>query len=170
MHKYIKVISVRNPMYRCISMYNEIMKVRKDGNYKVTLASNFYRMRKNIRASFCSFLNEIKDNFYDVHITHQYRYVTEKGLTLADMDHIIIFEELESGLISFFKKYNFPLRLEKINQSTNLWEVREIIRLIHSSPKIQKQIRELWSEDFEFYEEAKRLSARSQQTESRIIL
>lgn len=155
-NKYIKVVSVRDPLYRPISIYNEIMKLRPDGPWEITEKTEFYKNKDNIELSFKQFLDFITDNFYDyVHITHQHRFLKYKGLTLNDMDYIFLCENLDKDLQKFCIKYNWPYNNYHRNETTT--EVKTTLKqYIDSSIEIQNKIKELWKEDFKFYEEAKK--------------
>ncbi len=141
-------------MYRAYSIYFEVMKLRPDGDPNITKATEFYKHRADLTRSFEIFLEEIENNFYDAHISHQHLFLEKNHLQFSDLDFIFLFEELESDLNIF--EQIFPLTLKKrcfvrgqLDQKTILHE------FIDSNPRIQAKIRQLWAKDFEFYEEAK---------------
>ncbi len=151
--EYIKFISVRHPLYRPVSIYAEVMKLRKMTQEK-TKKTNFYQYREDLKKSFRTFLDEIEDNFYDPHISHQYLALQRKNLTLDDMDYIFLFENLDWDLKHFCAHQNIPY-LKNDKNITPSSQKETLIDLINSEPRLRKQIRKLWAKDFEFYESAK---------------
>lgn len=152
--KYEKLIVIRDPMYRAMSIYNEIMKLRIDGDYKKTMASKFYKERNDLKKSFSLFLDEIKNNFYDFHLTFQCHALTHMDLTLEDLDYIFLFEELDSDILDFCNKNSIPYVPTHMNK-TNLKQKNILTSFIDENLYIQDKIRDIWELDFEFYERAK---------------
>lgn len=150
---YVKLLTVRDPLYRPISMYNEVMKLRKMAP-EATRKTEFYKNRGDLIKSFKLFLHEVEDNFYEPHIHHQYLTLEWKNLTLDDMDFIFLFEELNSDMKKFCKLHQVPYKYTHI-RVTPEQKKRTLINLIDSDPKVRQQIYKIWKKDFEFYEKAK---------------
>lgn len=112
---YLKLFSVRNPLYRPVAIYNELLKLRKDGPYQITEKMEFYKQRNNPLLSFRLFLEEINDFFYDPHTYPQHQALTKKDLTLRDMDYIFLVENLNHDLSLFCKKNHIPYHPTQTN-------------------------------------------------------
>lgn len=156
LNTFEKLIIIRDPLYRPISIYNEVMKLRKDGDYRATLCSEFYKERHNIEKSFSLFLDEIEGNFYEPHITYQYQALTEKNLILENMDYIFLFEQLNSDIWKFCQKNSIHFSRLRENQ-TSKSRKDKLVDFIDQNLHIQNKIHRIWKEDFVFYEEAKKI-------------
>lgn len=144
---YKKIIVIRNPMTRIISTYNEVIKVGS----KQTKKTDFYKNRKNVEKSFDLFLDHIKDNYYDGHIAPQYLYLKLKGLKITDIDNIILFDKLKSGISKITKKYNLQNNIPRINPGRpNIKNVLENVVY-----KYEQKIKAIYHKDFELYEYVK---------------
>ena len=154
---FFKIICVRDPLYRPIASYNEVLKLRKDGEggFRKTVHMEFWKQRKDVCLSFKTFLTEIEDNFYDPHISYQYNALERIGLTLEDVDFVFLKEEIEQDIAAFEEKYG-KSKPCPIRNSTPLHTKKILKAYIDNHPDIQAQIRKLWAKDFEFYEAAKK--------------
>lgn len=148
-----KLTVVRNPLYRPISIYNEVMKLRKDGDYKKTLLSKFYHERDNLEKSFSLFLEEIEGNFYEPHISFQYKALTNKNLTLDDMDFIFLFEKLDDDIKKFCRKNRISYTHEKLNKTPEQRKTT-LVDFINNNTEIQEKIYKIFMTDFDFYKRA----------------
>ena len=156
MNHFLKVMCIRDPMYRSIACYNEVMKLRKGcGVQKKTMSMDFWKCRDDVCLSFTTFLREIDGNFFEPHISHQYRCLRDKGLMLRHIDFIFLQEEMEHDIQLFDKKYGRDVTTVEMNVTPD--RIKKIlVEHIDNHPGIQAQIRKLWAEDFEFYEAAKK--------------
>lgn len=93
--EYTKIIVLRDPVDRLWSSYSEVLKLRKDGPYISTQKADFYKNRSNIKQSMLEFLSFIENNLYDVHVFPQSEFLKRKSLTLADMDFIYDFTDVD---------------------------------------------------------------------------
>ena len=150
-----KIICVRDPLYRPISCYNEVLKLRPSGMQSITKQMQFYKCRHDLYKSFRTFLDEIEDNFYEPHISHQYIQLSRNGLTLEDMDYIFLFENLPEDFLRFRQKFQINA-LDEPQNTTPKTKKSALVEFIDANPDIQKKIRKIWAKDFEFYEEAKK--------------
>lgn len=151
---YTKIMCVRDPLYKPISIYNELMKLRKDGKYNITKNTTFYALREDPCLSFNLFLDFIDGNFYDGHLSHQYMFLEYKGLSLSEMDFILLFENLDEDLKKFCSIYRQSFEYKKINEGVPT--VKSILeRFIDENSEIQNKIKKIWFRDFIFYEQAK---------------
>ena len=93
---YNKIIVIRDPMTRAVAMYNEVLRLRDDGNPGKTRKAHFYyifKVKHDIRRSFDSFLDFISKDFYDDHTVPQYKFLENNGLTIDDIEHVLLFDE-----------------------------------------------------------------------------
>ena len=156
---FIHVICVRNPLYRIISSYFEILKLRH--NAKTIIKSDFYKYRnQDPIKSFRLFLRAIKNGFFDLHLTPQNYYLKSKNLHLQDMDFIIIFENLAQDFAKFCQKFNIPQeehQLIPIHYSPV--DKKQLLQnFVDTNIEAQKIIHEIYKEDFDFYNEALEIS------------
>ena len=154
---FIKIACFRDPLYRPISMYNEVLKLRKGRgpeSSRKTKSMRFYKLRHNPRLSFKTFLDEITDNFYETHINHQHLALEKCKVQLEDLDVIFLCETLFDDLQLYKKKHKIkPFTSELYASPQNLKECLK--SYIDENPKIQQKIRTLWAKDFKLYEAAK---------------
>ena len=156
MNDFLKVMCIRDPMYRSIACYNEIMKLRKGcGVQEETMSMDFWKCRDDVCLSFTTFLREIDGNFFGPPISYQYRSLQAKRLTLNDIDFIFLREEMGHDIQLFDKKYGRHVTTAEMNVTPD--HIKSLlVELIDNHPDIQAQIRKLWAKDFEFYKAAKR--------------
>lgn len=160
---YKKLFAIRNPLYRPISIYKEVLKRRDD--FKpltkikpcvMTQNAAFYKKREDVKLSFKLFLQMIENNFYDPHITFQYEALSHKNLTLEDMDFIFLFENLSEDIKQFCKRSGIEYTDWDLNKTPDDMK-NTLVEYVDKDVEIQKLIRKIWKKDFEFYEQAKKM-------------
>jgi len=144
---YKKIIVLRNPMSRIISSYNEVMKLRKETKH-ITSVTKFYQNRGNIKKSFNLFLDYIKNNFYDIHTVPQYLFLKQKGLSIKDIDDIILLDDIDNGLKKIMLKYG--LKNKRIPQS-NIGNKKIKTTLEKCIYNYEQKIYNMYYKDFEMY-------------------
>ncbi len=147
-----KVLIVRDPLFRPISIYSEVLNLRFEKER--TIHENFYINRADIVKSFKQFLHIIKDDFYEPHITHQHTFLDEKELSLSDIDFVLLFENLEADIKLFCKLNALPFQIFCEN-SSNSYNKKILKNLIKSDQEVRDLIYSIWEKDFELYEAAK---------------
>lgn len=153
---HVNLFAIRDPLYRPIAMYNEVMKLRRDAPYRHTEKTKFYQQRNNLFLSFELFLEEIKNCFYDHHTDPQYEALTKKSLSLWDMDYIFLIEKLNYDLSLFCEKNHISYKPTQANETPK--PRKNLLKsYIDKNPVIQQMIRQIWEQDFLFYEEALRV-------------
>ena len=120
-HGHPKLIVIRNPLQRAISSFFQMAKM---GNYYAhcseTIQTEWFQLLvdNQVEKSFELFLNYIEDRFYDTHVFPQHQYLENKGLSLSDVEYVIIQEEFASGFEALSKSLNVNLIPKKRNVST----------------------------------------------------
>jgi len=151
--KYLKFMVVRNPFNRVISSYNEVKKLRRDGPWKITQRASWYQ-EPNLLKSFEMFLEFITGNFYDNHVKPQKIFLDDKGISLSDIDEILLMDNLEKDFNRLIKNHpqiltkSLSLRHELKTPSDTHHLLGDFIE---SSSAVRKQILSLYSEDFLIY-------------------
>jgi hypothetical protein len=152
-NEYVKFMVVRNPFDRIISSFSEVRKLRKDGPWNITKDSSWYR-EKNLIKSFELFLEFIRDNFYDNHVRPQKDWLDHKGLSLSDIDEILLMDTLREDYNKLIKSY--PQILTKSPRLEHARKMPSKDRLlledfIESSEGPKERIRGLYQEDCKMY-------------------
>ena len=145
---YYKFIILRDPVYRSISSYLELIKLRKDGPYLITEKSEWFK-EKNLLKSFSMFLDYINDNFYDSHIYPQITYLSDKGLSIDDMDCVLLHENIKEDYVSLIKSSNRikPVStLKKLQTGENI-KKKKLTEFVSSNNEMQEKIRNIYKED-----------------------
>jgi hypothetical protein len=148
-----KILIVRDPIYRPISIYSEVMKLRHEKNR--TISEEFYKNRENIAESFKQFLLAIRNDFYEPHITTQCSFLDVKELTLDDIDFVLLFENLDEDMRIFCDLNDITYHNYTENVASTY--MKEVLKeLIISDEEIRNLIYTIWEKDFEFYEDARK--------------
>lgn len=148
---YIKFCVIRNPLTRAVSSYNEIIKLRSDGPANITRNMEWYKQRHNIIKSFDLFLDTIGNNFYDAHAFPQVIPLKHKGLSINDMDHVILFDTLLDGINSLVRKLtNKTINIINANDS-DIHKKTQLSDYVSNNEEVQKKIINIYSEDYDLY-------------------
>jgi len=148
-----KVFIARDPIYRPISIYSEVMKLRFEKNR--TKSEEFYKNRNNIIESFKQFLFVIRNDFYEPHITSQYSFLNDKQLSLDDIDFVLLFENLDEDMRIFCELNDVVFH--NYNENKASAHMKKVLKeLIRSDDEVRNLIHDIWKKDFEFYEKAKK--------------
>ena len=144
---YKKILVLRNPMSRVISSYNEVLKLRKETKH-ITVTTKFYQNRKNIEKSFGLFLDYIKNNFYDIHTVPQYLFLKQKGLTIEDIEDVILLDNLNEGINRVMFKYNIK---NKGIRKSNIGNKKIKSTLERCVYNYEQRIYNMYYKDFQMY-------------------
>jgi hypothetical protein len=146
-----KVIALRDPFNRVISSFNEISKCRSDGPKAETINSDWFKEKdKNLENSFIMFVDYISHRMYDAHSYKQSDFLYKKGLTLDNMDYVLLVETLNDD----FKKIQ-DKDLKRANMSSLKAPNQKLKDLIEKDKELQNKIKSIYSEDFKLYKQAK---------------
>ncbi len=138
----IKIIILREPIERVISIF-------------------LYKFKKyEVIEPFKEFLNKITKSFtfvYSIGLWNpQYRYLSDKNLTLADIEEVFILENLNNDIKNFSTKYNLDLDIGHLNQS-NRQKFDTLLQFINDNKDIKNTLTKLYSKDYELYNSGKTL-------------
>ena len=152
---YNKIIVIRDPMTRAVAIFNEVIKLRADGNPGKTIKTHFYKtfkVKHDIPKSFDSFLDYIKNDLYDDHMVEQYRFLENNALTIGDIEHVILFDNLNKELEKLIELYD--INCPKIKRYTvGYYKIKLSLKPILG--KYRKKIQVIYSKDFELYNQVK---------------
>ena len=95
------------------------------------------------------FLDYINDNFYDSHIYPQITYLSDKGLSIDDMDCVLLHENIKEDYVSLIKSSNRikPVStLKKLQTGENI-KKKKLTEFVSSNNEMQEKIRNIYKED-----------------------
>ena len=149
----LKVIVARDPATRVISSYLEVLKCREDGQ-RLMKNMPFYLNRKNVEESFYQYLVELQNGYFDPHVYPQHAILERAGISLEDVTFIIDLKTLKSDLSIFAKRYHLQIynhnRLPQYRGDPKI--KARVKRYIAQNQDIRELIKEIYAEDFDFYE------------------
>lgn len=150
----ITLIVARDPATRVISSYLEVLKCREDGQ-RLMKDMPFYLNRKNVEESFYQYLLELKNGYFDPHVYPQHAILERAGILLEDVSFIIDLKTLKSDLSLFTKKHHFQIyQHNRLPQYRGDLKIKaRVKRYIEQNRGIRKLIKEIYAEDFAFYEQ-----------------
>lgn len=153
----IKTICViRNPMQRVISSYQYLLKLEDNGFLNqhpvhITKETEFFKHQNDPISSFLMFLDYIEDNgFYDAVTLPQTEFLSDRGVTINDIDEVLIQERLVDDFNIFKGKYGIDAVINNDNTSNNKVSVL-LNKHISSNDNIQGRVKKLYKNDFDLY-------------------
>lgn len=157
---YFKFMVIRNPIYRAVSSYLELIKLRRDGPFQITQNSDWFK-EKDKEKSFEMFIEFIDGNFYDSHVLPQVNFLKDKDLTIDDIDVKLLHENIVedfNGLVTNNKQIKVKNKLMNM-QVGDIGIKATLTKFVDSNPRIKERIREVYSEDSEIYDNLKSIKA-----------
>lgn len=152
----ITICVIRDPMRRVVSIYQYLLRLEDNGFISkhpthVTKETHFFKEKDNPIHSFNLFLDYIKDgNFYDAVTLPQTVFLSDRNLTINDIDEVLIQENLNEDFSKFKDKYQIKKDIKKDNESDN--ETSKLINeFISSDINTQKIIKTIYKDDFFMY-------------------
>tara|TARA_R100000805_G_C3571359_1_gene77388 strand:+ start:107 stop:760 length:654 start_codon:yes stop_codon:yes gene_type:complete len=154
---YIKICVLRNPLYRCISIYQYILRLENgESPYhpaELIKQTEFYKIRNKPIESFNSFLRAIDGgNFFDAVAQPQIKFLRDKSLPISKVSNFLIQENIDND----FKKFCFEHQIENVqithdNRSDD--KVKETLtKYVDIDPIARDKILDIYSEDKDLYE------------------
>tara|TARA_A100001515_G_scaffold31593_3_gene24610 strand:- start:4376 stop:5020 length:645 start_codon:yes stop_codon:yes gene_type:complete len=139
--KYTTICVIRNPFYRIISGYLEVL---NRSNSK-TKTKSFYAMSES-KDRFIKFLDEVEREKWDAHVEPQTFYISD-----INFDRILIFENIQEDIKSLCQDLNMSINFPHLNKKSNLDKSR-VYQYFNGDINLQKKIRKIYEEDFKLYE------------------
>ena len=150
---------MRSPLGRAISIYQYLLRLETNGMptmhpTHLTIKSDFYKERKNPIISFNHFLDEIDGgNFYDATTSPQIKFLKDKNIKVADIDEILIHENLDKEFNKFKKKYNIKNEVKLSHDNASPSHTRDILNdYVENNESVRKRILSIYHEDADLYE------------------
>jgi hypothetical protein len=143
-------------MKRVVSIYQYLLRLEDNGFINkhpihITKETDFFKEKEKPITSFKLFLDYIKDgNFYDAVTLPQTDFLSDRGLTIYDIDEVLIQETLDEDFNKLKNKYNISSSVGYDNKSED--ETSKILNdYIENSSNAQKIIRTIYNDDFIMY-------------------
>jgi|TARA_R110000787_G_scaffold10472_6_gene35551 hypothetical protein len=155
-----KIVVIRDPVKRVVSSYMELIKLRKDGPHLETSGSEWFKLHQtNSEKSFKLFIDYIEDRLYDSHIHTQCDYINKKGLSIEDMDYILLFEYLDRDFNDMCGDLGINKKLKWDNKSKLNVIKNKIKKLVKEDVGLIDKIKKIYSEDFTLYNKVKKMKS-----------
>lgn len=153
----VKTICViRDPLKRVVSAYQYLLRLDDNGFLNkhpvhITKETDFFKQQNNSIKSFNTYLDYIYGgNFYDAVTLPQIEFLIDRGLTIDDIDEVLIQERLEDDFNKFKDKYKLNTNLTIDNKSNSLI-TKTLLNYIKDNKIVKDKIKEIYKEDFELY-------------------
>lgn len=154
--EYFKFMIIRNPIYRAVSSYLELIKLRGDGPFQITKNSDWFK-EQNKEKSFEMFIDFIDGNFYDSHVLPQVNFLKDKNLTIDDVDVKLLHENIVEDFNELISK-NKQIKVKSNLANLQVGEAglkAVLTKFVEGNDSIQDRIREVYSEDVKIYVDIK---------------
>ena len=147
---------IRNPMERVVSSYQYLLRLEDNGFLNkhpihVTKETEFFKNKEHPIESFEMFMDYISINgFYDAVTLPQTDFLSDRGLTIDDIDEVMVQERLSENFNKFKIKYGVEADINNDNVSDN--KVSKVLNdYIKTNPRAQERIIQLYKSDFDMY-------------------
>ena len=148
---------IREPIQRLVSAYQYLLRLEDNGftnkhPIHITKETEFYKNRENSIESFHQFMDYIEDyGFYDAVLLPQTEFLSDRGLTIDDIDDVLIQENMKEDFWNFKQKHNgIEGTILKDNVSDN--KISKILNEhIMLNESLILRIRGLYNKDIEMY-------------------
>lgn len=153
----ITICVIRNPLERIVSSYQYLLRLEDNGFINkhpvhITKQTEFFKKQNNPIESFNLFIDYINENsFYDAVTLPQVNFLTDRGLTIDDIDEVLIQERLEEDFNKFKIKYNLNTELN-IDNKGNSEITEKLLNHINNNEKVKDKIEKIYKEDFKLYQ------------------
>jgi len=157
MADFVKICVVRNPIYRCISIYQYLLRLENSQNKfhptHLTATSDFYKCKDNPVESFNLFLNHIEGgNFFDAVCQPQIKFIKDKNLKVSDIQYWFIQENLNNDFNNFCREYllDETIRLAHNNKSDDVVKLT-LTNYVDNNESVIDKISSIYHEDIDLY-------------------
>jgi len=147
---------IRDPMKRVVSSYQYLLRLEDNGFINkhpihVTIETDFFRNQNDPIKSFNQFISFIEENgFYDAVTLPQTQFLSDRGITIDDIDEVFVQERMDEDFGKFKEKYGIEKDIPTDNISDS--KVSQILNeYIPTDPQLEFAIRNLYKEDFDMY-------------------
>ena len=160
---YKKIAIIRDPINRIVSIYRYLLKlvvsefVERHPTH-ITMQTDFYKKRNNETESFFLFLKYVQKNgFYDGVCCPQIYFLKQKGISVENIDILLIQEKLQTG-IDYYSNFYPYLKDKKIpfDNTSETKAKNKILEYIQCDKSVYNMIHELYYQDFLLYEMTKK--------------
>ena len=148
---------IRNPYSRIISAYQYLFRLEDNGLLDQFPVEKTKKMKffntNDLKISFDLFLDELNESgFYDATTLPQVSFLSDRDLSIEEIDEIFVQERIEEDFNRFNTKYNLNKKLSRDNVGYN-FDSSVLKNLILENYKIRKKIYSLYEEDIQMYNE-----------------
>ena len=157
----ITLCVIRDPLKRIISSYQYLLKLEDNGFLNkhpiyITEKTEFFKFKNLPIESFNMFLKYIEINgFYDAVTLPQVDFLSDRGITIEDIDEVFLVDRLSEDFEKFKIKYDIKSKIKHDNTSNH--NISKLLNsYIENNPKIKKQIINIYKNDFEMYDSLKK--------------
>lgn len=149
---------IRDPMKRVVSSYQYLLRLEDNGFIDkhpthITKETDFFKNQSNPVKSFNQFISFIEENgFYDAVTLPQTQFLSDRGITIKNIDEVLIQERMDEDFNKFKIKYGLKKDILVDNKSDN--KISDFLNdYISKDPQLEFTIKNLYKEDFTMYNE-----------------
>lgn len=149
---------IRDPIKRVVSSYQYLLRLEDNGFIDkhpthITKETDFFKNQSNPVKSFNQFISFIEENgFYDAVTLPQTQFLSDRGITIKDIDEVLVQERMDEDFNKFKIKYGLKKNILVDNKSDN--KISDFLNdYITKDPQLEFTIKNLYKEDFIMYNE-----------------
>jgi len=155
------VAILSNPIDRVVTAYLYLLRLEDNGLIEqhptfLTKETEFFKIKdQDIYKSFDLYLDAIDGgNFYDAVTYPQVGFIRDRGLTINDINNVMIMERMETDFEQFKAKYNLSDDLVFPHDNSDPDTETAFLRgYVEEEPAIYNRIARIYKEDMEMYHE-----------------
>lgn len=147
---------IRDPMRRVVYSYQYLLRLEDNGFINkhpvhITKETDFFKNQHKPVRSFNQFISYIEQNgFYDTVTLPQTQFLSDRGITIDDIDEVFVQEKMDEDFGEFKMKYGIEKDIPMDNTSNS--EISDFLNeYIPKDPQLELAIRTLYKEDFDMY-------------------
>jgi len=122
----------------------------------ITKKTDFFKFKNTPIDSFNMFLKYIELNgFYDAVTLPQVDFLSDRGITIEDIDEVFLVERLTEDFDKFKIKYNIKSKIKHDNTGNHI--ISKLLEdYVENTPTIKNQIYNIYKNDFKMYNRFKK--------------